>query len=89
MTFDGRLYQYWEAVALNSGRARRRALPPQCTEDQVNMDPITLDGGAIMHVPSDDEDPPAPPSGTHALFPPPGAAGSSSDSEDDPAHRRG
>ena len=48
------------------------------------MNPITLDGGAILHVPPDDEDLPVLPSAAHTLHPPSGSPDSAPDSGGNP-----
>ena len=89
MVSDGRLHLYWGAVARNMDRARRRMLRPELVKGDVDMGPVTLDGGAILRAPSDDADTPALPHGTLALHPPPGHSELSSVSDDDPsAHVR-
>ena len=68
--FDGRPHLYWDVVARNIYRARRRTSRSEFAQGDMNMYPITSDGGAILHVPFDDEDDPALPSGAPALRPP-------------------
>ena len=55
--FDGRVNQFWEAPARNIDWFRRRASRLEYLQGQLNEEPITSDGGAIMHVPLGDEDP--------------------------------
>ena len=59
--FDGPSNQHLEVVARNIDRACRRESRPERTQGQLSMDPTTLDAGAILHAPSDEEDPLVPP----------------------------
>ena len=49
--FYGRSHLYWAAVGRNNDRARCRTSRPEIKQDDINMNPITLDGGAILHSP--------------------------------------
>ena len=69
LAFHGCLNQYSEAVAREIGRARRRVSLLEYVRDEMNVDPIRLDDGAVSQAPSDDEDLPALPSGALALHP--------------------
>ena len=51
----------------------------------MDLRPIALDDGAILHAPSDDEDAPVPPSGALAARPPCGCFESFSDVGGDPS----
>ena len=65
--FDGRANQFWGALARNIDWFRRRASRLEYLQGQLNEEPITSDGGAIMHAPADDGDTPAAPPGAPAM----------------------
>ena len=69
----------------NTGQARRRVLRSDHTEEQLHLDPITLEDGTMLHVHPGNKDSPVPASRAHALLPPLGVVESSSDSEDGPS----
>ena len=62
---------------------KEHELRSECTPGRLNEVPVTLDDGAILHVPLDDEDPATRLSGARSLHPPVCAFESSRDSEDD------
>ena len=68
--FEGRWNLYWEVVAWNIDWACRRMVRVEFMRDDMQIDPITLGGGAPLHAPPDGEDPLALPSGALALRPP-------------------